>query len=289
MTDISHNYFRKDAAKQLLSEIDAYAVATYDGGFRGHLDASIIGGDCTRKTWYSFRWMGRHTFNGRMQRLFQRGHLEEHRYLEYLRGIGATVWDVDPATGKQWHVSKINGHFGGSLDGVVQLPERYQMPIMLVEFKTKNTGSGFQKLKDDGVMLTNSQHFDQMCTYGANYSLEYALYMSTNKNDDDIHIEIIKLSFDRAKDVENKAKYIVAQQTPPPRISDNPTFYRCKGCEFQQVCHYEATPEKNCRSCSYARPIEGGLWHCSGWGAPIPTNVIPVGCPQWTYIRSAPA
>ena len=77
---------------------------------RTYLGASVIGKECKRALWYSFRWAGTESFDGRMLRLFQTGHLAEPRFVADLRSIGATVWDCDPATGKQFGFS----HFGGN-------------------------------------------------------------------------------------------------------------------------------------------------------------------------------
>ena len=135
-------------------------------------------------------------------------------------------------------------------------------------------------------MLTNPQHYDQMCTYGYNYNLQYSLYMSTNKNNDDMHIEIVPLDFKRAIEVEKKAAYVIAQQVPPPRISPNPTFWKCKGCDAHAVCHDNHMPAKNCRSCVYATPADDAAWFCNGHRALIPEQVIAQGCPHWSAIMS---
>lgn len=286
---VEHNYHRKDVAKAIMKDIDQFALDKWNDGFRNHLGASLIGQECTRATWYGYHWMALPAHNGRMQRLFQRGHLEEFRYVEYLEGIGAQVWPVDPATGKQFRVSKVGGHFGGSLDAIVQLPPRYNIPFpILGEFKTKGTGSGFTKLRSDGIQASNPQHFDQMSTYGAAYNLPYSLYMSTNKNDDDMHVEIVPLDFKRAAEVEEKARYIISQQVPPPRISLNPTFWKCKGCDFAGVCHHNHVPVKNCRTCTYSCPVDNAQWYCRGHGAVIPEHVMKAGCDRWTFIPSPP-
>ncbi len=60
---------------------------------RTHLGASEIGGKCARQAWYSFRWFGGKDFEGRMLRLFQRGHDEEHRIIRWLRAAGCEVQD----------------------------------------------------------------------------------------------------------------------------------------------------------------------------------------------------
>lgn len=286
--DLTQAYVRKGLAKIILDDIDAYACVTYHDGHRRHLGASVIGDDCSRKVYYGFRWMTDEKPNGRMQRLFQRGHLEEQRFIEYLRGIGFEVWDVHPETGKQFRCAGVNGHFGGSLDSILRPPSRLNLPdgiLFLGEYKTKGTGSGFVKLQQDGIMLSNGQHYDQMCVYGAKYGYGYACYFSVNKNDDALHVEVVELSAKRAAEVEAKAAYIISLDKPPPRISMSETHYKCKNCTFVGVCHRGEVPARNCRSCVYSSPVQDAQWRCNGYNAILSEDVIKVGCEQWTHIR----
>src|SRR5512147_1688669 len=101
-----------------LDAIYAAYVAEAGDGFRDHLGASIIGKECRRALWYDFRWVIRSAFAGRMLRLFETGRREEDRLVRDLRRTGATVLDTDPETGRQWQVTALGGHFGGSLDAV---------------------------------------------------------------------------------------------------------------------------------------------------------------------------
>ncbi|CAA2409794.1 Phage Exonuclease [Xanthomonas phage Suba] len=78
--------------KRIAEAIDSYCQTAYDDGHRNHLGASLIGGDCRRKLFYIFRWVKHHIHSGRMQRLFNRGHREEERFIEWLEGIGFKVW-----------------------------------------------------------------------------------------------------------------------------------------------------------------------------------------------------
>src|SRR5688572_4793950 len=83
-------------SRRLMHDIDQYAIDTYYEPFRWHLGASIIGHECSRYLWFSFRWCARdegeatkrdansHANLGRKLRLFNRGHREEARFIEYL-------------------------------------------------------------------------------------------------------------------------------------------------------------------------------------------------------------
>ena len=79
---------------------------------RPHLGASVIGRPCARELWYSFRWGTESDFNGRLLRLFRRGHQEEGPLVADLRNAGVTVLDADPRTGKQFQFSVLEGAQG---------------------------------------------------------------------------------------------------------------------------------------------------------------------------------
>ena len=93
--------------RQFLGQIIPHMADAYRGvdeGFRSHLGASLIGGECSREIWYGFRWVKKPKFSGRILRLFNRGHLEEARFIAMLLTIGCQVWQQD-GHGKQYRIS----------------------------------------------------------------------------------------------------------------------------------------------------------------------------------------
>jgi hypothetical protein len=279
-------------AKRILEEIDEYCVRAYDGGHRSHLGASLIGRECKRYLWYVFRWCLHEKTTGRQQRLFNRGHREEARFIEWLEGIGFKVWfeNRDEAPNEkgeypQYRISDVMGHFGGSLDGIAVLPERYGIaePVLL-EFKTNGTGAGFNKLADDGMPIAKPEHFAQTSTYGKKYNFRYCVYLNINKNDDSLHVEVVKLNHNLGEQMITKAEQIITTQKPPARLSDNPTFHKCGYCAMKDICHKGAVPEANCRSCAFARPVENAEWFCEVHNGNIPKDFIPKACPSYKAI-----
>ena len=282
----------KALAKRILEEIDEYCVRTYDGGHRSHLGASLIGRECKRYLWYVFRWCLHEKTTGRQQRLFNRGHREEARFIEWLEGIGFKVWfeNRDEAPNEkgeypQYRISDVMGHFGGSLDGIAVLPERYGIaePVLL-EFKTNGTGAGFNKLADDGMPIAKPEHFAQTSTYGKKYNFRYCVYLNINKNDDSLHIEVVKLNHNLGEQMIMKAEQIIMSQTAPARLSDNPTFHKCGYCHMKEVCHKGAVVEVNCRSCAFARPVENAEWFCEVHNGNIPKDFISKACHSYKAI-----
>ena len=105
---------------------------------RPHLGASLIGHDCERALFYQFRWSAQEKINGRIARLFRRGALEEPELVSDMANAGMIVRDVNPKSGEQYKVSSLGGHFGGSLDALVQgCPDIDDaLETVVAEFKT---------------------------------------------------------------------------------------------------------------------------------------------------------
>lgn len=233
--------------------------------FRSHMGASIMGNKCGRAIWYSFHWATKSAFTGRMQRLFNRGHLEEARFIACLLAIGVTVYQQDE-NGKQFRISGSAGHYGGSGDGVgVGVPDLPDGLPCVLEFKTHNEAS-FKTLVKEGVRSAKFEHFVQMQQYMRKMGLPAALYMAVNKNNDELYGEIIALDVETADTFIDRADKIIWLAKAPDRIGSPPSpgNYDCKWCDHKPVCFQKQTPPLNCRTCVHGRPniIGDGSWSC---------------------------
>lgn len=228
---------------------------------RPHLGASEIGKPCERAIWYGYRWSTAKKFEGRILRLFNTGHREETRFLEELKSIGAEVYDRDPETGKQHSFSAFGGHFAGSCDAIARgLPEAPKT-WAVVEFKTHSSKS-FKELSEKGVEQAKPEHFVQMQIYMGLAELDRALYLAVNKDTDELYSEWIKFDKDCFDYHIAKADRIIRSITEPQKLSNEPSWYQCKFCDHQAVCHRGHVPLKSCRTCTFATPKEDGTWHC---------------------------
>ncbi len=252
-------------------------------GLRAHLGGSEIGGECERAIWYSWRWVERAQFDGRILRLFETGKREESRVADNLRAIGCTVWTDDG--GAQFTVSAVGGHAGGSMDGVVQgLPEAPKTPHLL-EVKTHSAKS-FKELAAKGVLYAKPQHWLQMQWYCGLADLDRWLYFAVNKDTDELYIErgeFNKAEFDRLL---ARAERIVTAAEPPERISNDPAWFACKFCRFHGVCHATTAPLVNCQTCMHSTPTMGGdgEWTCSLHMQTLSDDEQRVGCAEHRYI-----
>lgn len=275
-------------AEKIKNEIDDWSRVTYADDYRWHLGASIIGRPCDRFLYGTFRWWKKNTASGRMLRLFQRGKDEEAQMNYLLRGIGFNVNEIDPSTGKQWRVSFLNGHFGGSSDGVVQFPQSWNVPGEFIpEYKTSGTGAKFNNLGKDGLGIEQNkeEHFIQQSIYGYGRKIAHGVYIAVNKNDDDLYVEVTNLSIPKAEAGIRRAENIITTDFVPAMMPKaKPTWHECKTCPFHGICHEGDKIDKNCRSCVHSAPVNNAEWRCTKYGHDIPREFVPIGCDEYKAV-----
>ncbi len=248
-----------------------------DNGWREHCGASGIGDPCYRKCWYDFHWALPKDFSGRLLRLFQRGHNEEHIFNKELREIGCTVHEVNPETGEQWMFADHGGHFGGSCDGMVlglvEAPKTWH----ILEYKT-SSDKAFKTLVKNGVEKDKPQHYAQMQLYMGWSSFKRAFYMVTNKNTDDIYQERIHFNKNVFDALRNKAKKVIFESEPLHRLKSDASYWPCNYCDYKMVCHHDKIPAVNCRTCAHSTPREDGKWWCELVDTALDKDKQIIGC-----------
>lgn len=289
--------------QQVLPHIgDAYRQN--EDGFRSHLGASVIGGECARSIWYSFRWAARPNFSGQMLRLFNRGHLEEGRFIALILAAGLTAYQQD-ANGNQFRITHAEGHFGGSSDGVlVGIPDLVAGTPVLAEFKTHNkkwfedlAGESWRKYCDalinpkakpvafdgKGVRDAKFEHYVQMQIYMRKMGLAVALYVAVCKDTDEIYCELVPLDTAIADQFLDRGQQIVYLDQPPKKINESSGYWKCKFCDHHTVCHMGGAPARNCRTCSFSIPVaeQNGKWMCRLREREIDKATQLIGCEEY--------
>lgn len=246
--------------------------------FREHLGASGLGNQCTRQTWYSFRWSVEREIPATLNRLFGRGHSEEIIVVEDLINAGCrvecanlddsilarfiTVFKHSLPKLEAHHRQFAYGHGGGSLDGIVyNVPDAPKTPHLL-EIKTSKT-SKFITMKNQGVQKANFVHFIQMQIYMHLYKLKRALYIMVCKETDQRHYERIKYDPKIAKEYISIGEKIVESEFPPPRFAESSDYPPCKWCDFKRICHSGELPIRTCRTCRHVDIKDNGVWFCT--------------------------
>lgn len=205
---------------------------------------------------------------------------------------------------KQWRISDVMGHFGGSLDGMGKAP--FDIPVdahldfedlkelpnarfipaneeVLFEFKTHNTKS-FSKLVIDGVRKAKPVHWAQMQVYMHKRKLRFAIYVAVNKNDDDLHIEVVDYDPKQGPILLERAERVITARELPSRLCKGPSQIEAKWCDYAGVCWAGKPLERHCRTCKHSQAIDGGEWRCNQWNAVIPVDAILKGCDNYQVI-----
>lgn len=269
------------AADHLVQKIyEAYETKARKGQSE-RIGASELGKECSRATWYSFRWASNKAFMGRMLRLFQSGHLQEPRVIEDLRAIGCSVKDVDPDTGKQFKI--IDGALIMKPDGLVTGVPGAEQTVHALEIKTHNDKS-FKEVESKGVKTAKPEHYIQVQLEMLLMGLKRALYVAVNKNTDEIYIERVEEDKAFAEGIRDKGKRIASMNTPPEKLSQDAAFFKCKFCDHHAVCHMDKIPQANCRTCCHSESLSDGSWHCWFWDAGLDYNQQQEGCEKHLFI-----
>jgi hypothetical protein len=142
--------------------------------------------------------------------------------------------------------------------GLIEAPKTWHV----CEFKTHNSKS-FAALKAEGVAGSKPLHWAQMQAYMRLAGLERALYLAVCKDTDEIYQERLHHDAEAGQRILAKAARIISTPRPPTRISDDPAWWQCRLCDHHAVCHAAAVPERHCRSCLHATPVQDGAWHCA--------------------------
>lgn len=253
------------------------AFSEKEESFRSHLGASAIGKPCARDLWYSFHWAVKPTFPAATLRLFNRGHLEEARFVAMLKMIGCEVWTHD-SDGGQLRMPSASKHFGGSLDCVVVgLPDLPEGVPALGEFKTHSAKS-FNNLISEGVQKAKWEHYVQMNCYAYSRNLEVCAYFAVCKDDDRLYIEILPTDIATAQRYASRALGIIESPEPLDRINSSPAWYQCRFCSHTKLCHDFQYPEVNCRTCAHSTALPDGNWGCERFEVNLTKEKQLAGC-----------
>lgn len=249
------------------------------------IPASQLAEECARKLFYDFRWTTPHEhIPGRTLRIFETGNIEEERWIENLRRIGCEVVDRQE-DGRQIRVDLCGGHVGGYLDseilGLPEAPKTWHVG----EIKSHNLKS-FTALKKDGVEKSKPLHYGQMQIYMHARGRDRAVYLAVCKDNDELYAERIHYDAAYCLRLLARAERIIHANDPPARQSENPEFFSCKWCKHHGICHEDAWPRSNCRTCLYSSPEDGGSWSCARFSKPLSLDEQKAGCPAMLYLPS---
>jgi len=261
-----------DPVNTIATMIDQYH-ASKKSRPRPHMGVSLLGHHCDRWLWINFRWAVVEDFDGRILRLFRRGHSEEDTIIKDLRSIGVDI------RSSQRRVD-FGNHVSGSLDGVIEsgVPEAPKARHV-AEFKTHSKKS-FDDMVKNGVEKSKPMHFIQMQVYMHGTDINRALYLAVCKDDDRIYTERVRYDKKVAEDAIIRGKRIAMSDRMPEPVSADPSWYQCKFCPAHSFCHKaEPTKRVNCRTCAHSTAMPDSTFRCERHDADaIPEDFQHEGC-----------
>lgn len=265
--------------------------------FRHHLGASLLGHNCDRFLWFSFRWAREPSHSARIQRLFERGRTEELKIIDLLRKTGLVISTTVPELCenlqlpvqlssidvmknyglhifKPMHIDehtqiKANfpPHLGGSMDGIIHVPANYVGTygyFMPIEVKTHNHKSFTSVIKNkESTRWNKPQHYVQGNAYAVQTGCTHFMYAAENKNTDELYLRDETASSSTATLNITRGVQIV-QQDSPLKLHKTTEVWQCNMCDYKPMCkskHYHLLA-RNCRTCVNASPTEDGAWTC---------------------------
>lgn len=232
---------------------------------RAHLGASVIGKECPRSVALTYRKASPdHAVNGRMVRLFNRGHMEEARLAACLQVAGFHLKLISKDGGQ---ISYRTGDLQGSVDGVIRLQDG---SLAVLEFKTMNR-QAWEKLEKDGQI--KPEHMAQMQCGMHGLGLGRALYIASCKDTDAIQVYLVDYEGEPVELLNLAAD--ITHGFIPPKLVD--TDFRCRFCDHKAFCHRGAAPIASCRTCVHASFDGNGRVTCGiGRGTELCDNYTPI-------------
>lgn len=256
---------------------------------RGYLGLSSIGDPCWRKLWYGFHFVVRpgEPLPIRKSRIFKRGDLEEARVVEELKAVGMRVSKMvagvreelfgtvgEDQEGLKGFAGHALGHPDGRVLGVIEAPKTEH----LLEIKTAKDSTFKKYKKEKSVKKVNANYYGQLQSYMEKMGLTRALFIVTNKDNEERYYERVKFNKEDAADFKRKEQIIVTSLEPLKKVTENKNWFSCKWCEDYQVCHHGAEPDKNCRTCEYSDIEDAGRWSCGKHKVPLSLEEQLQGC-----------
>ena len=241
---------------------------------REYLGMSNAGHQCARYMWYSFRWCFVEGITEQHQRIFDRGHIEEPRVYNDLKRAGYAITD------NQTELQGFAGHCKGHCDGIITLNSKKHV----LEIKTMKQEK-FKTLVKDKVKKANPGYWGQAQMYMKYTGTEHALFIVTNKNNEQRYYEIVDYDENMAKFYEERIADVISTEVPPPKIG-NADWFECKWCSAMEQCQYDAPCIETCRTCQNVELRDKGVWYCSADQIELTKDKQERGCEKYNAFTS---
>ena len=212
---------------------------------RPYLGGSRLGASCERALQYEFAHApvdsGRET-QGRLLRIFERGHVMEDCMVAWLRDAGFDL-RTRKADGEQFGFSALGGRLQGHVDGVVvagpDIGHGCGYPAL---WENKCLGSkSWRELEKNRLAVAKPIYAAQVAVYQAYLELHEhpAIFTAINADTMEIYSELVPFDAALAQRMSDRAVKVIAATDAGdllPRGFNDSTHFECRMCQWQDRC-----------------------------------------------------
>jgi hypothetical protein len=202
---------------------------------RQYPGASAIGSECSRKI--QFDWMCDPEHPTRLRDIFARGHFFEEVSRQHLIRAGFRFMPTD-----HLGFTAVGGLFRGHADGVIVAgPELPSVAFPCLWEHKCLAAKGWRAIESDGLEKAYPQCAAQVWLYQAYLDVTEnpALFTVTNAdNAERLHL-LVSFNAGRAQSWSDRAVTVIEATRAGellPRLTDDPTDWRCKMCSHRARC-----------------------------------------------------
>lgn len=219
---------------------------------RDYLGMSEVGDECYRKLWFILHDRTTEKFSARTLRIFKAGHRIEADIIRDLELAGYKVSGrqkvfrdfqskctcsecptlaEDPEPHNKW---MFKGHSDGILEGILESKVPHVLEVKSCSEKN------FKLFLKHGVKdhpVYGEKYYAQAQLYMGYSGIKRTLFIIENKNTSERIQFRVKYVAKDFKALKAKAKIIIEAKYPPPGISENPTWFKCKLCQYNDAKH----------------------------------------------------
>lgn len=197
---------------------------------RNYIGASIIGSECMREIWYSYKNFESESIKPKTRRTWDIGKHLEQLVLNWIEKAGIKIARI-------WYDLEAENmpYFKGHIDAMWT---KKGEAFAIFEIKTAKDSS-FKLFVKHGLKKWDPRYYAQIQSYMGMSGVFNAYIVVLNKDNSEIFDEKVEFDPNFYESLKNKAQLIHNAQIPPPRIHNSPAWYQCKMCKFKKVCHSE--------------------------------------------------
>lgn len=210
---------------------------------RHYLGGSRVGAECQRQLQFEFFNVPKDAgkdFQGRILRIFDRGHWVESAMVNWMRSAGIQITTEDEGGG-QFGFSKHNGLFKGHCDGIIVDGPGVFGPFPRLWENKGLKATKWNAMSKHGVLHESPVYWSQCQIYMNEFGLTEnpALFSVVNMDTMEIYWEAIPFNHGAATRLDEKADRILKACLVGellPMVSKDPTFFQCKWCSWVVHC-----------------------------------------------------